>query len=152
MSSLSLPVRAMERTLTELDHVRITRLIERLPDAGQRAAPHLLRLSDTLDNAHLVSSREVSPDVVTMYSQVLLADVDPATGEASGARRKLTVCYPADADAAAGFVSVLSPIGGALIGATVGSRVSWTTPDGATLEGEIVAILFQPEASGDFAL
>lgn len=152
MSNLQTPVRAIERTLTELDHVRITRLIERLPDVSARSAPHVTRLHDALDNASLVPSRQVAPDVVTMYSQVVLADVDPASGALEGPRRQLTVCYPSDADAAAGFVSVLSPIGGALIGASVGSRVSWTTPDGAALQAEITAILFQPEASGDYTM
>ena len=45
-----------------------------------------------LDDARVVPSRKVSPDIVTMYSQVLLRIVD------DGARRKLTLCYPQDAE------------------------------------------------------
>jgi hypothetical protein len=57
----------------------------------------------------------VRPDVVTMYSQVLLQDTR------SGQRNTLTLCYPADAEPAVGFVSVLSPVGSALLGLRVGS-------------------------------
>jgi regulator of nucleoside diphosphate kinase len=127
-----------DRTLTELDHVRLAALLRR-----GAASPAVQAL---VDEADLVPSREVGPDVVTMYSQVLVADA----GGAADARRKLAVCYPADADPEAGFVSVLSPLGAALIGRRVGDRVRWTTRAGAAHEAEIVAVLFQPEASGDY--
>lgn len=126
-------------TLTELDHVRIAALLRR-----GSAPPGVQRL---VEDAELVPSREAAPDLVTMYSQVLLA-VPGAAGAAG--RRKFAVCYPADAEPEAGFVSVLSPLGAALIGRRVGDTVHWTTPDGAVQEAEIVALLFQPEASGDF--
>lgn len=134
MSQLSLG----ERTLTELDHVRLTGLLRRAPAAT--GSP----LDDWLDGADLVPSREVAPDVVTMYSQVLLADA------LTGARRTLTLVYPADAEPEAGFVSVLSPVGAALLGRRVGTSATWVTPDGRRHAAEIVAVLFQPEASGDY--
>lgn len=130
--------RRAERTLTELDHVRLSSLLRRGDPATASA------LGELLDSADLVPSREVDPDVVTLYSQVLLAD------EASGLRRTLTVCQPADADPEAGFVSALSPVGAALLGRRVGSTAAWVTPDGRRHAGEIVALLFQPEASGDY--
>lgn len=129
---------AGERILTELDHARLAGLLRR---AEARSAS---ALDELLDSADLVPSREVDPDVVTMYSQVLLADA------ASGERRRITVCYPADADPEAGFVSALSPVGAALLGRRVGSVAAWVTPDGRRHAGEIVAVLFQPEASGDY--
>lgn len=129
----------LERTLTELDHVRLTRLL-------QRQAAQLAPIGELLDLAHVVPSRAVDPDVVTMYSQVQL--VDPA----SGARSTLTLCYPQDAEPATGFVSVLSPVGRALLGLRVGEVARWATPDGGTQSAEIVALLFQPEASGDYTL
>jgi regulator of nucleoside diphosphate kinase len=92
----------------------------------------------------LVTSVSVSPDVVTMYSQLLLAD--PAGGEPY----KLTLCYPDDAEPAAGFVSVFSPVGSSLLGLRVGSMARWRTPHGSSGAAEIRAILFQPEASGDY--
>jgi regulator of nucleoside diphosphate kinase len=124
-----------ESTLTELDHVRITAL------ARQTSLPSALR--ELLDVADLVPTREVPPDVVTMYAQLQLADAD-------GQTRALVVCYPDDADPDAGLVSVLSPLGTALIGRRVGDPVLWSTPDGRQHEARIAALAFQPEASGDF--
>ncbi|MBY0468587.1 MAG: GreA/GreB family elongation factor [Burkholderiaceae bacterium] len=135
---------ALERTLTELDHVRLLNLIRR--DArGNGSAAHPGAIEDILENSALVPSREVGPDVVTMYSQVLLQD------NRSGQRNTLTLCYPADAEPAVGFVSVLSPVGSALLGLRVGSMARWSTPAGDEKAAEILAILFQPESSGDYA-
>ncbi|OYT99714.1 MAG: transcription elongation factor GreAB [Burkholderiales bacterium PBB1] len=135
---------ALERTLTELDHVRLLNLIRR--DArGNGSAAHPGAIEDILENAALVPSREVGPDVVTMYSQVVLQD------NRSGQRNTLTLCYPADAEPAIGFVSVLSPVGNALLGLRVGSVARWSTPAGDEKAAEISAILFQPESSGDYA-
>src|SRR5512139_2696469 len=104
-----------ERTLTELDHVRVARLLRRASHPA---------LDDVLDGARLVASRSVPPDVVTMYSQVRLADLR------SGERSTLTLCYPDDAEPAAGFVSVLSPVGASLLGLHVGAIARWCTPGG----------------------
>lgn len=128
-----------DRTLTELDHVRLAALLRR----GQ--SPASASLSDLLDGADLVPSREVDADVVTMYSQIELADAD--TGE----RRKLVLCYPADANPETGFVSALSPVGSALLGCRVGDKVHWSAPDGREHHAQIVALHYQPEASGDYA-
>jgi len=134
---------ALERTLTELDHVRLTRLMQQ----GSALPPPIARqVGDLLDAAQVVPSRTVEPDVVTMYSQVLL--LDPG----DGATTKLTLCYPADAEPAAGFISVLSPVGRSLLGRRVGERAQWHTVDGRPREAEIVALLFQPESSGDYTL
>ncbi len=94
--------------------------------------------------AQLVPSREIAPDIVTMYSQVELVFAD------AGHRQKLTLCYPRDAEPALGFVSVLSPLGAALLGLRVGEVAHWHSPQGETLCAEVAAILFQPEASGDY--
>ena len=92
----------LERTLTELDHVRLLNLLRR--DArGDGSPPQFRAIEDVLDASALVPSREVAPDVVTMYSQVLLQDTQTSQ------RNTLTLCYPADAEPAVGFVSVLSP-------------------------------------------
>jgi len=88
----------------------------------------------------------VPPDVVTMYSQVLLLD------RASGERNKVTLCYPADAEPAEGFVSVLSPLGWSLLGLRAGQVARWSTPSGGERAAEVLAILFQPEASGDYSM
>ena len=136
-----------ERMLTELDHARIRTLIPRGPRASAAARDAAADpVDELLDAADLVPSREVPPDVVTMYSRVLVAD--PATSE----RRTLTPCYPADTDPAEGFVSVLSPVGMALLGLRVGAVAHWRTPGGEAGSAEVVSILFQPEANGDYKL
>lgn len=131
-----------ERTLTELDHVRLARLIRHSGDASPSPLEDLI--DEVLDSAELVPSRAVSPDVVTMNSQVELADLS------TGHRQRLTVCYPRDADPSAGLVSVLSPVGASVIGRRVGSIARWQTPSGDEGAAEVVALLFQPEASGDY--
>ncbi len=99
-----------------------------------------------LQASTLVPSREVAPDVVTMYSRVLLKDTQTSQ------RHTLTLCFPADAEPAMGFVSVLSPVGSALLGMRVGSVARWPKPTGDEKAAEILAVLFQPESSGDYAM
>ena len=124
-----------ERLLTEIDFARLNNLhSEQLP-------PELV---DTLDSLDLVPSREIPPDIVTMYSQVIVEDLD------SHQRQKLTLCYPADAEPHLGFISVLSPVGASLLGQRVGAIARWRTPSGDACAADIVALLFQPEASGDY--
>ncbi|TAM47306.1 MAG: transcription elongation factor GreAB [Burkholderiaceae bacterium] len=128
------------RTVTELDHVRIYNLVRR--QSGMVGGD----ITEVIDNADLVRSQEVPPNVVTMYSKVLVADVH------SGEQRTLTLCYPADTDPAAGFISVLSPVGASLLRLPVGAIASWTAPDGTRVAAQVQDILFQPEASGDYML
>lgn len=125
------------RLLNELDHVRIDRLLSRKGQAGET-------LTELLDDADVVPPSEIPADVVTMYTRVTVHDL------ADGTQRTLTVCYPEDADASSGFVSVLSPIGTALLGRRAGEETQWTTPTGAVQRLRIVELLFQPEASGDY--
>ena len=124
-----------ERLLTEIDHARLNKL---------HGAQLPRELIDTLDSLDLVPSREIPPDVVTMYSQVIVEDLD------SHQRQKLTLCYPADAEPHLGFISVLSPVGASLLGQRVGATARWRTPNGDSCAAEIVSLLFQPEASGDY--
>lgn len=132
-------VLAPERTITQIDHVRLTRLL-----AGPSPVPGSSTLDELLALSELVASPSVPPDVVTMYSQILV--VDPA----GGATHKYALCYPADAEPAAGFISVLAPMGTALLGLRVGDVARWRGPDGEPHAVRIVEMLFQPEASGDY--
>lgn len=128
-------IRSVGRTLTQLDYVRLCKL-------NDGSLPDILEEGPLL--ADLVDAREVSPDVVTMYSQVEIRNAD------SGLISKLTLVYPDDAEPVSGFVSVLSPVGASLLGLRVGDVASWSTPGGQTGSAEIAAVLFQPEASGDY--
>ena len=124
------------RTLTQLDFARLNK-----PELG----PVPDALDEALSFADLVDSREVPPDVVTMNSRFIIRMTD------SGQQREMTLCYPADAAPAVGRVSVYSPVGAALLGLRVGERARWHTPNGDACEADIVTVLFQPEASGEYA-
>jgi regulator of nucleoside diphosphate kinase len=130
-----------DRLLNELDHRRLTLLRDKHPDTD---IPE--EIDALLESADAVPPAAIPPDRVTMYSQILV-EMD---GEA--APRKLVVCYPPDSEPAAGFLSVLSPLGAALLGRQVGSMVHWHGPNGSRNSLNIAEMLFQPEASGDYTL
>ena len=79
-----------------------------------------------------------------MHSQVLLQDTQTSQ------RHTLTLCYPTDAEPAMGFVSVLSPVGSALLGLRIGDSIQWPIPGGRTISLRVLSIQYQPEAAGDF--
>ena len=89
-----------------------------------RDREHLLDLSVELDRAHVVRDDEVPADVVTLQSQVRVRD--PETGMPSN----YTVVSPAQADVSSGHVSVLAPLGTALLGYREGDEVEWQMPGG----------------------
>ncbi len=126
---------SVERTLTELDVARLKKLRGgQLPDD----------LADNVKFSDQVASQDIASDVVTMNSQVELRDLRSQT------RQKLTICYPVDAEPSRGFISVLSPVGASLLGLQVGAVARWQSPIGEPCAAEVLAILFQPEASGDY--
>lgn len=124
-----------ERKLTELDHTRLSRLT-----AGGAMQP----LADLLDEAHVVHGQAIPADVVTMHARFVIRDLK------SQRRQILVICYPWNADAARGRVSVLSPAGMGLIGLPVGAIARWQGPDGRESVAQVEEILFQPEATGDY--
>ncbi|MDM0011955.1 GreA/GreB family elongation factor [Variovorax sp. J22P168] len=130
------PTTCGERTLTELDHVRLSKLIE-----GKSALP---ALADLLDTADVVPAPDIAPEVITMYSKFLVVDAH------SGQRQELTLCYSRDAAPGAGLVSVVSPVGTGLLGLRVGETARWRMPGGAEGGARVLEMLFQPEAHGDF--
>lgn len=126
---------ACERIVTELDHARILRLARQ---GGQTSA-----LVDAVEAADLVTPRAVPADVVTMNTRLSAAAGD-------GSEHQITLCYPQQADAGAGRLSVLSPAGTALLGRRVGAWARWSVPGGTEGALRITGIAFQPEASGDY--
>jgi regulator of nucleoside diphosphate kinase len=123
------------RQLTALDFARLRKV------ASFGAQPALAEL---LDEAEVIDSRQVAPDIVTMYAQVEVEDLG------TRGRQTLVVCYPADAEPARGSITVLSPVGLALLGLPVGAVARWRAPGGRENAARVAAILFQPEASGDY--
>lgn len=131
-------------TVTDRDRERLLRCIERA-SAG-RSVEAAEALEAEIFRARVVASEQVPDDVVTMNSRVVFEDVR------AGARRAITLAYPADADADAGRVSVLAPIGSALLGLRVGDEIDWDLPGGRTATLRVVEVTFQPEAAGRFDL
>lgn len=131
------------RTITDLDQVRIFNMLKR-QSAGGTASPQVEDLSELIDAAEVVRPQEIAGDIVTMYSKLRVADTD------GGPERHVTLVYPADADAAQGMISVLSPLGTALLGLRVGEVARWHGRDGKEGALKVHAIEFQPEASGDY--
>lgn len=132
----------VERVLTELDHTRLSKIAQTHPSLLPAAV--LAPLQDLLIDAHTVPAREVRSDIVTMYTQMQVCLNGSAT------RSKVALCYPGDAEPASGFVSVLSPMGLALLGLSAGQTAHWLSPSGDPMAAHIEALLFQPEASGDY--
>ena len=91
-------------------------------------------LLDEIDRAAICDRADIPPDVVTMGSSVTFLD------EKSGAERTVRLVYPADADIAAGRVSILTPVGAGLIGLSVGQSINWPDRGGIEHRLTIVAV------------
>jgi regulator of nucleoside diphosphate kinase len=128
--------------VTDDDFERLTRLLEQRQgsarDGELRAA-----LDEELGRARIVAATAIPPDVVTMNSDVRFEDVE--TGERFEAR----LVYPEQADVDRGQISVLAPVGSALLGLSVGQSIRWPLPRGGTRHLRVVAVTYQPEAAGD---
>jgi regulator of nucleoside diphosphate kinase len=136
-----------ERTIyiTEFDMKRLRELIDEAKRLDRRGNEYLESLEGELSRGILVAPTDVPPDVVTMNSRVNLVDLD--TGE----EMVCTLVFPNEADVAQSKISVLAPIGTAMLGYRVGDTFEWKVPDGIR-RLEIKGVLYQPEAAGDYHL
>ena len=136
-----------ERTIyiTEYDMKRLRDLIVEAKRLDRRGSEYLESLEGELARGKLVAPTDIPPDVVTMNSKVNLVDLD--TGE----EMVCTLVFPSEADMAQSKISVLAPIGTAMLGYRVGDTFKWKVPDGIR-RLEIKGVLYQPEASGDYHL
>ena len=122
-----------------LDMDRLDRMLDSLP-AGQAAARDALL--DELGRAALAEPWEMPPDVVTMNSRVRFS-FDGADEEVA-----MTLTYPKDMGANADQLSILTPVGTALLGLKTGDSIRWQRPDGAMFELTVRGIEYQPEREG----
>lgn len=129
--------------ITEFDKQRLEELISVARDFGGRDKEYLESLAGELAKAKIVSPKDVPPDVVTMNSKVVLHDLD--TSE----EMTYVLVFPKDADIDAGAISVLAPVGTAILGYAKGDVVEWRVPAGVR-RLRIDDILYQPEAAGDY--
>lgn len=117
--------------------------LDTLLDNAQSAGLDTDGLRRELDRADIVEPAQMPPDVITMNSVIRFVD------ENSGAEREITLVYPRDADGSAERVSILAPVGSALLGLRVGARIAWPLPGGRTTQLRVLAVPYQPEAAGD---
>lgn len=104
--------------------------------AGAPAAAHL---GAELDQATVVPPERIPLDVVTMNSRVVFEDD-------TGVRREVLLVYPPAAEGFGDRVSVLSPVGTALLGLVVGESIDWPVNQGEMRRLRIVSVLYQPES------
>ena len=130
--------------ITRFDKARLMRLLRSL-DAAQETRGEIEDLEQELERGIEVDSTDVGSDVVTMNSTVRVADLDANT------THLYTIVFPADADVDKGRISILSPLGTALLGYRAGDVVTWEMPRG-TRRLRIEELVYQPEAAGDFHL
>lgn len=91
-------------------------------------------LADELDRAIVVQKERVPEDVVTMNARCVYLD------ERLGTQREIELVFPEEADPAAGKVSVLTPVGSALIGLKVGQEIAWDFPDGSVRRLKVTGV------------
>jgi len=132
-------------SITKFDHKRLDELLAVADEFNYRDRPDLKRLAEELKHGHLVVSKDIAPTVVTMNSRVCLRDLD------SDEVIEYTLVFPKDANVTEGKISVMSPIGTAILGYSVGSTIEWDVPGGKRCI-KIESLPYQPEAAGDYHL
>ena len=108
-----------------------------------RRHPAALALMDELNRADVRTPEDMPGNVVTMHSRVECED------ELTSEHHRLTLVYPHEANVETGLVSVLAPVGSALLGLSVGQTIDWQASGNRSLRLRVTAIDYQPEASGD---
>ncbi|MGD9612031.1 MAG: nucleoside diphosphate kinase regulator [Kiritimatiellia bacterium] len=131
--------------ITRRDRERLTVMLDEALAGKHRDAAFLKELARELAIAETVEPQDVPADVVTMNSRVVVKDVE------NGETAEYTLVFPEQADVAQGRLSVVSPIGTAILGYAKGATITWQTPGGPR-QIQIVAIPYQPEAAGDYHL
>jgi regulator of nucleoside diphosphate kinase len=131
--------------ITEKDMARLDELLSVTGERISRDQKHLEELSEELMSAEVVESDDIPSNVITMNSIVLLNDLERSEHMA------YTIVFPREANIEQNRVSVLSPLGTAMIGCRVGHVLKFRTPTGER-RMKVVKILYQPEKAGDFHL
>jgi len=126
-------------TITTPDHAELSSVIAFTGKVSTRAKWELRLLENELKRARIVPAEEIPPDVITMNTRAEFLDLE------SGERMQLTLVLPSDANINDGKVSVLAPLGTAMLGYRVGDEFEWPVPYGLR-RLKVMHIHFQPEA------
>ena len=130
--------------VTTSDYHRLSGLIEMSRECnGDADREYLDQLEEELGRAELVNPKEIPADVITMRSKVSLKDLK------SGQTVMYSLVFPSEANSNEGHISVLAPIGTALLGNRSGDVVESRVPSGLR-RLKVKEILYQPEAAGNY--
>ena len=137
--------------MTSLPHIILSRWdLERLQallrSSSADAHPQLDSLRVELDRAEVVEDEAMPPTVATMNSSIRFV-IEPM-----GKEFELTLSYPEDVRGDPRRISVLAPVGSALLGLSVGQSIAWPVPGGKTIQVRVLGISYQPERDRDGAL
>ena len=131
--------------VTEPDYHRLSALIETTRERNGVDREYINKLEAELDRAEIVDPKHIPADVITMRSKVRLKDL--VTGEANN----YSLVFPTEADFSEGKISILAPIGTAILGYKLGDIIEWPVPSGLR-RIKVDEIVYQPEATGDYEL
>jgi len=131
--------------ITKFDMDRLLELIDRVRSTPKYNRANVDLLEKELCNAKIVDSADVPNDVITMNSEVNITDVE------SGEQMTYTLVFPAEANIAENKLSILVPLGMALIGYRKGDVIEWPVPSGVR-KIRVNKIIYQPEAAGHYNL
>jgi len=125
--------------VSSLDYERLVAWMERIPAQDN---PTLAALEAELERAEVMEPEHIPAGIITMNSTARVRL------DNSGEEKLLTLVYPNQADGTAGHVSILAPIGAALLGLAEGQSIDWPTLAGQT-RLTVLEVTYQPEAAGD---
>ncbi|MFH7587884.1 MULTISPECIES: nucleoside diphosphate kinase regulator [Oceanimonas] len=126
-------------TISTLDLARLEALLDKQPDSDA-----VRRLENELERATIVTPQEMPDNIVTMNSVIRFSMAG------SDETFTKTLCFPRDMDGSKDKISVLAPIGTALLGLSVGQCIEWPGPNGRPLTVTITDVEYQPERAGDY--
>lgn len=129
--------------LLEMDKQRLVKLIDDAILDNVKNKEMMKDLSKEINRAEVVGLEALPKDVITMNSRILLS--------LDGMDEEIMLVYPHEANADENRISVLSPVGTAIIGYREGDWVEWKVPSGV-VKVEIKKVLSQPEAAADAAV
>ncbi|NLE65333.1 MAG: nucleoside diphosphate kinase regulator [Elusimicrobia bacterium] len=135
-------MRKDEIFITRVDRDKLVFIIEKTFSRNHEDRFLLKKLEDELKRAHIVDPREIPPDVITMNSKVCIKDLD--TGE----EEEVVLVFPGRANFEEGKISVLAPVGMALLGYRVGDVIEWEMPRGIR-RLKVKKVLYQPESCSE---
>jgi len=125
--------------ITQNDKQKLQKLIDDIIMDNIKNKEHVKDLNAELNRAEIVHAAQIPHNVITMHSRVLLF--------LDGSEEEISLVYPHEADVTNNMISILSPVGTAIIGYHEGDTLEWSVPSGTTVV-EVKRVLYQPEAAG----